>query len=92
MAFDGSTPPARVTPRSDILSGAITVASILLFVGTGSAVLSMGLHSYLAGQKGPDQTLVIALLLNIALILFGWRRHRELGGAQESVEFEQVEA
>ncbi len=81
MAFDGSTPPARVTPRSDILSGAITVASILLFVGTGSAVLSMGLHSYLAGQTGPDQTLVIALLLNIALILFGWRRHREL--AQE---------
>jgi diguanylate cyclase (GGDEF)-like protein len=81
MAFDGSTPTARATPRNDVLSGAITVASILLFVGTGSAVLSMGLRSYLAGQTGPDQTLVIALLLNIALILFGWRRHREL--AQE---------
>ena len=27
---------------------------------------------------GTDQTLVIALLLNVALILFGWRRHRDL--------------
>ncbi|MEG3124642.1 putative bifunctional diguanylate cyclase/phosphodiesterase [Sphingomonas sp. GB1N7] len=73
--------PTRTTPRRDILSGAITVAAILLFVGTGSAVLSMTLRNYFAGQNGPDQTLVIALLLNVALILFGWRRHHEL--AQE---------
>jgi diguanylate cyclase (GGDEF)-like protein len=62
----------------DILSGAITVASILLFVGTGSSVLASTLRHYFNGGEGTDQTLVIALLLNVALILFGWRRHREL--------------
>ncbi|KQS01383.1 diguanylate cyclase [Sphingomonas sp. Leaf357] len=75
------SPPPRTTARRDVLNGAITVAAILLFVGTGSAVLSMMLRNYFAGQNGPDQTLVIALLLNVALILFGWRRHHEL--AQE---------
>ena len=64
--------------RRETLNGAITVASILLFVGTGSSVLSTTVRRYFDGGDGPDQTLVIALLLNVALILFGWRRHREL--------------
>ena len=64
--------------RRDVLSGAITAASILLFVGIGSSVLSASLRHYFAGGESTDQTLVIALLLNVALILFGWRRHREL--------------
>ncbi|MGY2732456.1 putative bifunctional diguanylate cyclase/phosphodiesterase [Sphingomonas sp. UYP23] len=71
----GSAAPAK---RREILNGAITVASILLFVGTGSSVLSTTIRHYVDGGNGPDQTLVIALLLNVALILFGWRRHREL--------------
>ena len=65
-------------PRTDIVNGAITVAAILMFVGTGSAVLSASFRHYFNGGAGTDQTLVIALLLNVALILFGWRRHREL--------------
>ena len=81
MALDSDDSPRETIPRRDILAGAITVSAILLFVGTGSAVLSMTLRNYFSGQQGPDQTLVIALLLNVALILFGWRRHREL--AQE---------
>lgn len=60
------------------LTGAITVASILLFVGVGSSVLSRIAAHYAAGAAIPDRTLVIALVLNVALILFGWRRHREL--------------
>ena len=67
-----------VTARRDLLGGAITVAAIILFVGTGSAALSMIVSNYLAGKGGNDQTLIIALLLNVALILFGWRRHRDL--------------
>lgn len=71
----GTRVPAE---RHDILNGAITVAAILLFVGTGSAALSSTIQRYFNDGPGPDQTLVIALLLNVALILFGWRRHREL--------------
>ena len=67
-----------VKGRRDVLSSAITVASILLFVGTGSSVLATTFQHYFSGGQGADQTLVIALLLNVALILFGWRRHREL--------------
>src|SRR5690242_1936135 len=64
--------------RGDLVTGAITVAAILLFVGTGSAVLSRTLQHYVAGSDIPDRTLVIALLLNVALILIGWRRHSAL--------------
>lgn len=74
----GDTIKVVVRPRREILSGAITVASILLFVGTGSAVLSAALRQYFHGGASTDKSLVIALLLNVALILFGWRRHREL--------------
>jgi diguanylate cyclase (GGDEF)-like protein len=41
-------------------------------------VLSVTIRHYVSGGESVDQTLVIALLLNVALILFGWRRHREL--------------
>ncbi len=64
--------------RRDLVSGAITVAAILMFVGTGSSVLASTIQHYFRDGKAADQPLVIALLLNVALILFGWRRHREL--------------
>jgi len=62
----------------DVLTGAISIAAILLFVGTGSSVLSKTLQHYFEGAAPADRTLVIALLLNVALILFGWRRHTAL--------------
>ena len=65
-------------PRTNLLAGAVSVAAILLFVGTGSGVLSKTLAYYFKGGQPADRSLVIALLLNVALILFGWRRHREL--------------
>jgi diguanylate cyclase (GGDEF)-like protein len=70
-----SPPPAA---RRELLAGAISVASILLFVGIGSSVLSGLLAWEFDGGAPVDESLVFALLLNIALILFGWRRHRAL--------------
>ncbi|WP_243846975.1 putative bifunctional diguanylate cyclase/phosphodiesterase [Sphingomonas japonica] len=64
--------------RSDIVTGAISIAAILLFVGTGSSVLSRTVDYYVNGGAPADRTLVIAMLLNVALILFGWRRHSAL--------------
>lgn len=71
-------PQTASAPGSDLITGAISVAAILMFVGTGSSVLSMTLRHYLQGEAPPNQTLVVALLLNVALILFGWRRHNAL--------------
>lgn len=64
--------------RRDVIGGVITAIAILMFIGTGGAALSMILTNYLQGESGANQTLVIALLLNVALILFGWRRHRDI--------------
>lgn len=68
----------RQATGSNVLTGAISVAAILLFVGIGSAVLSSMLQHHFRGGQPVEQTLVIALILNVALILFGWRRHEDL--------------
>ncbi|OYY66942.1 MAG: GGDEF-domain containing protein [Sphingomonas sp. 28-62-11] len=79
MAPEQTDPTPRANgARRDMLSGAITIAAILLFVGTGSSVLSSAVRYYIADGDPTDRTLVIALLLNVALILFGWRRHTDL--------------
>lgn len=78
LDLDDSAAAQAGQPRADLITGAISVAAILLFVGTGSAVLSKTLQYYFDGGAPADRTLVIALLLNVALILFGWRRHRFL--------------
>ena len=50
-----------------------------MFVGTGSAVLPTIVRQWTQGTSAaPDMVLTNALLLNIALIIFGWRRYKEL--------------
>ena len=62
----------------DIVALGIAIAAIILLVGTGGAVLPTALNALFAGGRAPDALLVNALLLNIALIIFGWRRYRDL--------------
>lgn len=62
----------------DIVALGIVTAAILLFVATGAAIGPAVVRS-LAGQgPGPDRFLVNAFVLNIAIIIFGWSRYREL--------------
>jgi diguanylate cyclase (GGDEF)-like protein len=77
------------TARRDLVTGGITVAAILLFAGTGSTVLNSCIDSLKGIGGGTDQVLATALLLNIALMLFGWRRYRDL--AREVVEHAAAE-
>lgn len=62
----------------DIVMLGIMVAAILLFTATGSSVLTSVARSALGNETPPDPMLSSALLLNIALIIFGWRRYGEL--------------
>ncbi len=62
----------------DIVALGIAVAAVIMFVGTGGSVLPQIAQQWAGLGKGPDLLLVNALLLNIALIIFGWRRYREL--------------
>jgi diguanylate cyclase (GGDEF)-like protein len=68
--------PAPPRPQGDYVTGAITGGAIILFVGTGSTVLGSVLRS-LAGNGGDvDEMQLVAMLLNIAIILLGWRGYR----------------
>lgn len=69
--------PLQAAER-DIVALGIAAASIIMLVGTGGAVLPQTLAALLGQGRQPDLLLVNALLLNIALIIFGWRRYREL--------------
>lgn len=62
----------------DLVALGILVAAIFLFVGTGSTVLTGIARSWIYGVGSPDVLLTNALILNIALLIFGWRRYAEL--------------
>lgn len=68
----------RKRANRDIVALGIAVAAIIMFLGTGSAVLPQVLRSWSTGSSAPDAILINALLLNVALIIFGMRRYREL--------------
>jgi diguanylate cyclase (GGDEF)-like protein len=53
-----------------------TAAAILLFVGIGSKVLPAAIG--VAAQPPSPTLLSVALILNVAIILFGWRRSKDL--------------
>jgi diguanylate cyclase (GGDEF)-like protein len=74
----------------DAVALAVALASILMFVGTGGAVMPAVVRSFSGIGLGPDRLLVTTVLLNIALIIFSWRRYREL--MREREERERTEA
>jgi diguanylate cyclase (GGDEF)-like protein len=62
----------------DIVALGIAVAAIIMFVGTGSSLMPQIARAWLGHGNGPDILLINTMLLNIALVVFGWRRYREL--------------
>ncbi|TAD77601.1 MAG: EAL domain-containing protein [Sphingomonadales bacterium] len=69
--------PLQAAER-DIIALGIAAAAIIMLVGTGGSVLPQAMEAVLGEGGKPNAILVNALLLNIALIIFGWRRYREL--------------
>jgi diguanylate cyclase (GGDEF)-like protein len=64
--------------QRDVVALGIAVASIILFVGIAGQVMPQVVRSWLGLAHPPDVMLTNALLLNIALVIFGWRRYEEL--------------
>jgi diguanylate cyclase (GGDEF)-like protein len=67
-----------VTAERDVILLAITFAAIVLFVVAGGFAIPNALSALFFDGNQTDNLLASALLLNIALIIFGWRRYREL--------------
>jgi diguanylate cyclase (GGDEF)-like protein len=61
-----------------------TIAAILLFAVVGSRLVPAALTG--ARDVDPTGTLAVAFLLNIAIILFGWRRSKDLKAALDAYE------
>ena len=70
--------PRLDTAKRDVVALGIAVAAIIMFVGTGGSILPQIVRAWEGTGLGPDRLLVNAVLLNIALIIFGWRRYSEL--------------
>ena len=69
---------------SHLITTCATIAALFLFVGLGSRILP----SALGGAPLPDaaSSLKVAFLLNVAIILFGWRRSKDLRLALDAYE------
>jgi len=62
--------------RRDLITLAVTMAAAVLLVISAGTAVSTGLR-VVAGEVVLDQALAVSLLLNIALLLFSWRRYAE---------------
>src|SRR5204862_5492938 len=81
------TNPVRIASSQWIISFA-TLAAILMFVALGSRVLAPSF----GGAQLPNSSLTLAFLLNIAIILFGWRRSKDLQQARDAYELAERRA
>ena len=77
---DEAASPARTASGSacDRLSLAIALAAIFLFTITASAIMPHLMRAWQGRAAPPDLALTNALVLNVALIIFGWQRYKNL--------------
>ncbi|MEL1250002.1 putative bifunctional diguanylate cyclase/phosphodiesterase [Aurantiacibacter gilvus] len=62
----------------DVIALGIAIAAIILFVGTGGTIMPQIVRAWMGHGNSPDLLLTNAVLLNIALLIFGWRRYKDL--------------
>ena len=69
---------------SHVITTCATIAALLLFVVLGSRIVPAAIVGANFGDS--SSALTVAFLLNIALILFGWRRSKDLKQALDAYE------
>lgn len=75
---DDTCPDVPKKHQVDVVALGIVTAAILLFIATGSEVGPAVVRSLVDRGTGPDHFILNAFLLNIAIIIFGWSRYRQL--------------
>lgn len=70
--------PKSSTKAQDFVTGGILAAAIILFAGNAATIGQSIMATIMGLGDDTDQALYVALILNIAIILFGWRRYSEL--------------
>jgi GGDEF domain-containing protein len=77
-AIASSRPRVLNRADRDIVALGIATAALILFIGTGGSLMPQIVRSWFGMGAAPDMLLTNAVLLNIALLIFGWRRYNEL--------------
>jgi len=77
---------------SHLITTCATFAAITIFVATGSQVLTGAFNSLFGGGSVQNTGLTVAFLLNIAIILFGWRRSKDLKDALSAYSHAEQQA
>lgn len=79
--------------RDDALTGWILAAAILLFVATGSDAMSGAVRALIGANGGPDRAITLAMVLNVAVILYSWQHHKKLTRqlAERTQEMQQAQ-
>jgi diguanylate cyclase (GGDEF)-like protein len=67
-----------VRAKDDLVALGIAIAAIIQFVGIAGRLMPQVVRVWLGINRQPDLMLTSGLLLNIALLIFGWRRYEEL--------------
>ena len=75
---DAGSRPTGERARHDFVAFGIALAALILFVGTAARVLPEAISAILGFGGRADPTMTSILLLNIAVLLFGWRRYSDL--------------
>lgn len=73
-----SANPAAKAASRELVTTVIVVVAMMLLVKNGMTVLTSATQFMAGVGGGADRTLTIALMLNIALVLFGYRRYKDL--------------
>ncbi len=81
--MSGARSKAIRIASSHLITSCATIAAILMFVGLGSQVLP---PAFGLSHVPIDESLRTAFVLNIAIILFGWRRSKDLKEALDAYE------
>ncbi|NNM76068.1 EAL domain-containing protein [Sphingomonas sp. ID1715] len=74
--------------QRDLILVGVTIAAAILLIGSAGSALSVGFRA-LGGQAVLNQALSVSAILNIALLLFSWRRYAEFrseSGRREEAE------
>ncbi len=64
--------------NSELLVGATLIATAIIFVSNGSKALDFVFNDLGQFSAGDSRIITTTVILNVALLLFGWRRYRDL--------------
>ena len=67
-----------LTGSSEAVVGGVVIAALILFVSLGGTTLSSIVRGAVGLQSDINPNVSVALILNIAILIFGWRRYADL--------------